>query len=197
MRSLAHRRPLRRVARIHRRGVLGSATRRGGVHPAGAFCSSSMAHAPPLYPMRGSAPPRNLEPGTCRNMYASQHPSCCHLRRGTGTLEPWDLQNLTAPPWNLEPRNAEPEGEYGFTCNRKCCIHGAKARYTIVPHSNQVGQRRDLASLGWNVQPQKPVKALSFAIVMTLSHTTSPYLSPHSRCPARRAARPRTRPPAR
>ena len=99
--------PLRRVARIHRRGALSSATRRGRVHPAGAFCSSSMAHAPPLYPMRGSAPPRNLEPGTCRNMYASQHPSCCHLRRGTGTLEPWNLHNLTAPPWNLEPRNAD------------------------------------------------------------------------------------------
>ena len=37
-------------------------------------------------------------------------------------MEPWNLHNLTAPPWNLEPRNAEPEGEYGFTCNRKCCI---------------------------------------------------------------------------
>ena len=40
-------RRLTRIHALHRRGALGSATRRGGVHPAGAFCSSSMAHAPP------------------------------------------------------------------------------------------------------------------------------------------------------
>eukprot|EP00964_Phaeocystis_antarctica_P053159 scaffold31174_cov56-Phaeocystis_antarctica.AAC.2 len=83
-----------------------------------------MAHAPPPLSHAGfRIPPGTwkLEPG--RNMYASQHPACHHLRRGTGTLEPWNLHNLTAPPWNLEPRNAEPEGEYGFTCNRKCCNH--------------------------------------------------------------------------
>eukprot|EP00964_Phaeocystis_antarctica_P161465 scaffold133382_cov48-Phaeocystis_antarctica.AAC.2 len=85
---LARRRPLRRVARLHRRGALVSATRRGGVHPAGAFCSSSMAHAPPLYPMRGSAPPRRT----------------------------WNLHNLTAPA--VEPGTSEPEGEYGFATKK-------------------------------------------------------------------------------
>eukprot|EP00964_Phaeocystis_antarctica_P002312 scaffold1202_cov61-Phaeocystis_antarctica.AAC.2 len=68
-RPLAHRRPVRRVARIHRRGALGSATTRRG-----AFCSSSMAHAcmpPPLSHAGFRTPPGtwNLEPG--RNMYAS------------------------------------------------------------------------------------------------------------------------------
>ena len=103
--AVEHRRPLRRVARIHRRGALSSATRRGGVHPAGAFCCSTMAHAPPPLSHAGfRIPPGTwkLEPG--RNMYASQHPACHHLRRGTGTLEPWNLHNLTAPPWNLEHR---------------------------------------------------------------------------------------------
>ena len=39
-----------------------------------------------------------------------------------------------APPWNLEPRNAEPEGVYGFTCNKKCCIEGRRVEEGGVNH---------------------------------------------------------------
>ena len=87
---------------------------------------------PPSTPCGVPHPPGtwNLEPARnmCMCMYASQHPSCCHLRRGTGTLEPWDLHNLTAPA--VEPGTSEPEGEYGFTCNKKSAAYTAQKRDT-------------------------------------------------------------------
>eukprot|EP00964_Phaeocystis_antarctica_P059070 scaffold35052_cov45-Phaeocystis_antarctica.AAC.2 len=39
-----------------------------------------------------------------------------------------------APPWNLEPRNAEPEGVYGFTCNRKSLHTGRRVEEGGVNH---------------------------------------------------------------
>eukprot|EP00964_Phaeocystis_antarctica_P053401 scaffold31336_cov69-Phaeocystis_antarctica.AAC.1 len=53
----------------------------------------------------------------------------------------WNLGTLEPPQSHgpaVEPGTSArgPGGEYGFICNRMCCIHTAQnqARYTIVPH---------------------------------------------------------------